>query len=335
MDTRSIVMTLWNLFFQASLALGFTPEDAEEHATEQVDFAVLTRQLVAHSIRAHARAKRLISAQFRKLYGHVARECAIRGVLYELANVAVAKVTSSLKMKQKKGVLKYNRDTNPALVAGFQCMHKYVGGNLLLLPADISGIYIIQVTHNESDYFCIWNDKQCDTCEDPEDGSNATVALSDLILSEKLYTATPEEIIKMTCADLRKKIMSGHIFASLKDIISFASVYGLYDLHYVISEIVHREERAAAIANPPDKIKTLIENNAPCTLRQLMAATGHSNLNHLQGFDLGKHVCTSLGYKQRAKVEVRRDDTVMHVSLYTPDEFAKIAFLISEWVRNH
>ena len=151
-----------------------------------------------------------------------------------------------------------------------------------------------------------------------------------MALQKKLYDAkTNNEIINITCDELKKSVMKGRIFKSLDEI--EASTGLEYELYPKLATYCFNQRRVAAIATPPPNIQELINTGEPKVLRDILVAVGYGNISINDSYELGKFICRNLPYKNRRKIEVMRFSEKISVNLYTCNEFADIAFLIGYW----
>jgi hypothetical protein len=258
----------------------------------------------------------------------------LKSVSRKVAKVITRKLSEKLaKDFETHGRLGYDRDHNQAVVASIEQLAGYIKGERILVANTSRAVYVvIKFDHFGTTYYGVW-EREYVYIDDDDDCCWGDYCDPNFLVAEKLYEATTsEEIIKITTCDLQKYIMNGRLFTSIDDIGTNALNIGCeFFVHF--DKFRRNQRRAVAIATPSPGIQELISAGKPVTLRDLLVIVGHNNLSNLQGYKLGSYVCRCLPYKIRQKVEVTRSGQKMLVNLYTPDEFADIAFLVDEWIQ--
>lgn len=338
-DCKATLCALFVLFIDVAIATGYISSEIEEFASSNVMRTIAIRQLLCADIRYRATIKRLVSARIRKAFKVICKECASVAILRSIKQKAIKFVAHRLSEKLAKdfvthGHLGYDRDHNHAIIACIENLAGYIKGKRILLVNAMHAVYVvIEFTHFGATYYGVWERQFVENDNDDLAYGYDDYCDPNFLVVEKLYDAkTTEEIIKITCDDLQKYIMNGRIFTSLDEIGENAKRIG-YDFYADFNRFRQNQRRIVAIASPLPAVQELINVGKPVTLRDLLAVTGHENLSTSDGYALGAYICCRLKQKIRQKVEVIRLDQKMMVNLYTPDEFAEIAFLIKEWTQ--
>ena len=212
-DCRTVLLELFVelvlIFIESAISVGHVPLDAVEFAFSDLARGVAMRQLLCADIRHRATNKRLTSARTRKAFRKICQECASVAVLRSVTRKAVKIVTRKLSEKLAKdfethGHLGYDRDHNQAVVASIENLAGFIKGQKITLISTYRAVYVIIrfVCLGEIRYG-VWEREfvnDYDECYGYGD-----LCDPNFLVAEKLYAAkTSDEIIKITCDDLKK-----------------------------------------------------------------------------------------------------------------------------------
>jgi hypothetical protein len=318
---------IYHGYYSDSISNGYNDENAKDRALIKTGYEILQHQLVCLAIKEDAILKCQTSDMLKKLsiiescclfHKLGAAQCARRAILFTIAR--------SLKNRIKKatikglGLLKRRDGVQIFPRAEFENFAQYLNGELIYDDTEI----VVKFSFDNNDYFGVW--KYITFVDNHEPWILGKKSQYDTFYEKCINSKTQDELVGVIYEDFRKKFISGQLFKSIDELMEYSN--GL------LLDGIKTYQQKSAVASP--SIQALILANEPLTLRDIINATGNGDMTTDAAFELGKYVCKNLDYKEnRKKQKVIRNGNEMTVSMYTPDEFSRMEYLIGEWKKNN